>query len=71
MDDYTTSLTKELSMKDSILLENARREIARLGGIQQPEAQPSASRQAAWPHSAIALPHVPIALPHWAVVNGR
>lgn len=58
-------------MKDSILLENARREIARMGGIPANESRPNQTGPTAFPHTAIAIPHVPIALPHWAVVTGR
>jgi hypothetical protein len=54
-------------MKDSILLENARREIARMGGLAQPEPRSSASAPSAIPHHAVAaFPHAPIAFPHVA-----
>jgi hypothetical protein len=50
-------------MEQSILLENARREIARLGGIRVPERANAGE-------TPVALPHSPIAVPHWAVTKG-
>jgi hypothetical protein len=68
MDDYTRS-SKGVFMEQSIQLENARREIARLGGIPVPERVNAGETPIAFPHAPIAFPHAPIAFPHRAAVT--
>lgn len=54
-------------MEESILFENARREIARLGGIVAPERKAAGEREVEL--TAMALPHSP--LPHYPIASKR